>query len=422
MSRPRVLVLAHNHPALVPGGTEIAAHDLFEALAADGRVRPVFVGCVTRLHRAPVPGTALQAIGGSADELLLWTGAYDRFTLSRLEPEPFVRALAELLAEVEPDVVHLHHLDRLGAETLAILRRLRPRVRIVLTLHDYQPICAADGLMVRPGDGTLCRAASPDACRGCFPTVAPERFRLRRLHLLGLLGRVDAFLAPSRFLLERYAAWGLPRERLVLVPNAVPEAAPLPPPAPELRARFGYFGNIVPHKGILPLLEAARRAAAGPEGSTLRLTLNGGLHFPEDGFCAAFAAALDAAAPLARHAGPYARDELSARLAGVGWVVVPSTWWENAPLVVLEAFRHGRPVIASGLGGLAELVRDGASGLLVPPGDPAALADALLRAAHEPGLWERLRAGLPRVPTLAEWVERHLAVYAAVPAREARCA
>jgi glycosyltransferase involved in cell wall biosynthesis len=417
VSLPRVLVIAHNHPDLVPGGAEIAAHDLFRGLGAAG-AEAMYLGCVTRLHREPRPGSRLQTIGRSQAEVLLWVGAHDRFLMSDLDPEPAVRAIGEVLSSFQPDVIHVHHLSRIGPEVIAIARRLRPGAAIVVTLHDYHPICFNDGLMVRPGDGHLCAAASDDACHACFPEIAPERFRLRRMHLLNGLGSVDRFIAPTRFLLERFVAWGLERRRVELLPNAVPvPAAPVAEPDPSLCRRFGFFGNVVPHKGVLVALEAARELKAA--GAELEIILNGGLHFPEPRFRRAFEAALAAAQGLVVDAGLYRREELDARMAEVGWVIVPSIWWENAPLVILEAFRRGRPVICSGIGGMAELVRDGVDGLHFRPGDPRALAALLARAAAAPDLWAQLRANLPGVPTVEDAVGRHLRLYAALQPRAA---
>ena len=98
-------------------------------------------------------------------------------------------------------------------------------------------------------------------------------------------------------------------------------------------------------------------------------------------------------------------------MAETDWVVVPSVWWENAPLVIQEAFQHGRPVIASDIGGMAEHVRDGVDGLHFRAGDHEALARTLGNAAADPALWERLRDGIAPVRSLDAHVNRLTDLY-----------
>ena len=80
------------------------------------------------------------------------------------------------------------------------------------------------------------------------------------------------------------------------------------------------------------------------------------------------------------------RAEQAALIAEVDWVIVPSVWWENAPLVIQEAFAFGRPVICSNVGGMAEAVADGTNGLHFARGDARSLAQAMHRAIEQPGL------------------------------------
>ncbi len=96
------------------------------------------------------------------------------------------------------------------------------------------------------------------------------------------------------------------------------------------------------------------------------------------------------------------------------WVIFPSEWWENAPLVINEAFQHWRPVICSALGGAAELVTHGVNGLHFPVSDPKALAAAMRRAVEEKELWQRLVDGIRPPVGIGESADRHLAVYEAL--------
>jgi len=403
MAPLRVLTVCHNHPALHPGGTEIFAHELFRALRASGEVDGLFLACTSRLHREQKPGTCFQTVGPSADEAVLWVGRFDRFFLSQLDLPGILPELGDLLTTLRPDVVHVHHTLLFGVELLFLLRRLRPQAHLVFTLHDYFPICAHEGQMVKAGSHALCRGASPDACHACLPDIPADRFLLREKHIKTLFGLVDTFIAPSRFLRDRFVAWGLPADRIVVLPNGRPAvAAPAPPrPTDGPRAVFATFGNISPFKGTMVALAAMERLAEAGD-TDARLLVHGDMPFQTEAFRTGFETAVSALGTRVVHRGPYAREDLPALIAGVDWVVVPSIWWENAPLVILEAFQHGRPVLCSDIGGMAEHVRDGIDGLHFRVGDPGALAETMRRAMREPGLWDRLRANAPPVPTIDE--------------------
>jgi glycosyltransferase involved in cell wall biosynthesis len=111
------------------------------------------------------------------------------------------------------------------------------------------------------------------------------------------------------------------------------------------------------------------------------------------------------------HAGPYDHAVLPRLMAETDWVVVPSTWWENSPLVIQEAFMHGRPVICSDVGGMAEKVAHGVNGLHFRVGSPESLAETLATATSGTDLWERLRAGIPAVHTMDDHVPALESIY-----------
>ncbi len=411
----RILVVAHNHPELHPGGTEIFAHDLAGAYREQG-CEVLFLGATNAMHRQPHPGTALQSEG---DDVLLWSSHFDRFHLSQIDHYGTLQDLGTLLSEFRPDVIHIHHLVLIGAEFLTLARRLLPDASIVMTLHDYYPICHHDGLMVRPGDRQRCTSPSPGACHGCFPEIGSDRFLLRERFLKTHLAVVDRFVSPSRFLRQRYVDWGLPAEKIEVIANARPAQTPTAHRrAGARRGSFGYFGNLNPWKGVLPLLQAAKLLAASGEAD-FSLRIHGGAPFQSERFTTALYAALADASSHVSHTGPYSREDVPALMAEVDWVVMPSTWWENAPLVIQEAFQHRRPLIVSNIGGMAEMVRDEVDGLHVRPGDPAALARTMRRAMDEAGLWQRLVHGIAEQPSLAECAGRHLTLFDSLKLKEA---
>jgi glycosyltransferase involved in cell wall biosynthesis len=254
-------------------------------------------------------------------------------------------------------------------------------------------------------DGRLCEHESPRRCSECFPEHSRETFFLRKRFIQAQLGLVDLFIAPSAVLLERYVAWGIPRDRILLEEygRRTAPAAPTVRPAPH--DRLGYFGQLNPYKGIDVLLTAIE--GLGP--SAPHLSVHGAnLDLQEHGFRDRIERLLAAAGDRVTAAGPYAPERAGELMAAVDWVVVPSVWWENSPLVVQEAFANGRPVLCSDIGGMAEKVAHERNGLHFRAGDPESLAATIRRAVGTPGLWERLVGGIEPVHAMSE----HLAVLA----------
>ncbi len=110
---------------------------------------------------------------------------------------------------------------------------------------------------------------------------------------------------------------------------------------------------------------------------------------------------------IVRWVGPYRPDELPKRMAHVDWVVIPSIWWENSPMVIQEAFVHGRPVICSDIGGMAEKVRHGVDGLHVPVGNVLAWGEVFKNAGGYTAEWDKLCAGIKQPIKYVDCAARH---------------
>jgi glycosyltransferase involved in cell wall biosynthesis len=292
------------------------------------------------------------------------------------------RRMTALLASFRPDIVHVHGLYH--QLTPSVLEPVAAAgIPIAYTLHDFKLLCPAYNLFTeklgvceRCASGSFWHCAT-HACLHESHAVSAAYAMAAYFHRWrGAYDRVSAFVMPSRAILEKHLEYGFPAEKLHYIPNFFETTAD-EPVAPELIAaaveRYGryvvYFGRLSPEKGCAVLVEAC--TAAG-----LPLVLVG--EGPEEG-------RLKALAAQSRHpihfAGFLSGASLWAVIEAALGVVLPSIWYENAPKSVLEAMARGKPVVASAIGGLPELVEDGVTGYLAQPGDARSLSAALSRLA-----------------------------------------
>ena len=408
----RILTVAHNHPSFHPGGTEIVAEQLTAEYARRPDTAVMLLAGLDSRYRRPHAGTHLQGLPGRSEVVLFRSQGFDVFQQVQTRFDSLLFDLAWLLEDFRPDVVHIHHLNHFGVELLALIRRRLPEAAVVYTLHDYYLICPNDGLMATTS-GRLCERATPDACHACFPERPSVVFQVRKLNIQRHLALVDLFTAPSAFIRDRFVNWGIPADRIQVIRNGRDWSAPLRATGlniDERRNRFGIFGNLRRTKGTLVAVEAAVRLVESGFRD-FSLDLFGDSLFQEQAFTDELAALMNRSAGRVRVHGRYQPHELPRLMERVDWVMVPSTWWENAPLVIDDSFYFGRPVLCSDIGGMAEAVRDGTDGLHVRAGDPEAWADALRRAATDPEAWRRLAGGIKRPAKVSEAADRHLALF-----------
>ncbi len=407
--RRKVLYVAHNHPIVRPGGAEAYALELYEAMRADAEFEPVFVarvGSSPSVEPSAHAGAPFTVIGRDPNQYFIqtdWDGI-DFFLETYRDKRLYTTYIADFLNTYKPDVVHFQHTHFIGYDFVTLVRRMLPETPIVYTLHEYLPICHRDGQMVRTGSEALCTEASPRRCNECFPEWTPQWFFLRERLIKAHLSNVDLFLCPSNYLLERYVDWGIPREKLQFEDyGRFTQTAIEPQPAERRRTRLGFFGQLNPYKGVESLLDAMRILAV--EEPDVHLYIHGAnVELLPSTERERIIAALDAAGNNVTYAGAYAPGQVARLMADVDWVVVPSRWWENSPLVIQEAFMHGRPVICSDIGGMAEKVTHGVNGLHFQVSNAAALAATVRSALNTPGLWERLAAGIPTIYGMDEHV------------------
>ncbi len=423
MTRPKVLYIAHNHPVVRPGGAEAYAYELYQAMRDGGEVEPLFlartgppVSSAPRYHE----GTLLASVGDDPNQTFFYTDTleYDWFHGTSHNKSVYTRHLRDFLLARRPDVVHFQHTLFLGYDAITEVHNALPEAPIVYTLHEFLPICHRNGQLLRVPEEEPCAGESPRRCHECFPDLLPQAFFMRKKFIQSHLANVDVFLAPSRQLLERYVEWGIPREKIrfedygrLPVPS-VPERQ-----APPRRTTLGFFGQLSHYKGINVLLEAM--LIVGRRDPDVQLFVHGAnLDFQPEDFRTEFEALVERCGEAVKIGGPYDHAELANLMARVDWVVVPSIWWENSPLVIQEALVHRRPVICSDIGGMAEKVTDGVDGLHFRANSPQALAETILKAVGEPARWSDLRPSKPNVHDMEQHVATLTQLYRSLLAAE----
>ncbi|HYM15500.1 MAG TPA: glycosyltransferase [Dehalococcoidia bacterium] len=280
------------------------------------------------------------------------------------------RKLARLIRDTRPDVAHLHNVyHQLSPSVLRALGKAG--VPAVMTLHDYKLICPAYTLYTegapcerclggRYYNAVLHRCVKGSRARSAV--CASEAYLHRWLRLDRDV--VKFFIAPSEFLAQKMIKFGTDPRRLVHIPNFI---EPGPDPAPGDPAPYVlYAGRVERVKGIGTLLRAVKDGAVARE-TELRIAGDGEARGEYEAWCRENGLA------NVRFLGHLPQEALKPVVEGASFVVVPSEWYENAPLSVLEAAERGKAVIASDMGGLPELVRHGATGLVFRAGDAAAL-------------------------------------------------
>lgn len=315
------------------------------------------------------------------------------------------RRLLALMRAERPDVVHFHN-TFLMISPAAYYAARSAGVPVVQTLHNPRLICpAASGFRNgRPCSDCTGRVfAWPAVLHGCY-----RNSRAASAAVAGMIGihrlagtwrrMVDIYIALTRAGRADFIAGGLPADRIVIKPNGLyPD-----PGVGTHRGGYALFvGRLVTEKGVHTLVRAWPRV--GPDRQ-LVIVGSGPL---ED--------MAEAAPPDIRWLGALPRDEVSRVMADAAFLIFPSEGGEGFPMVILEAFAAGLPVITSGHGAMAEIVEHGRTGLHFPAGDPDALAAAVRWAFAHPAeiraLGQNARQIFEQRYTAAQNCRELLAIY-----------
>jgi glycosyltransferase involved in cell wall biosynthesis len=342
----------------------------------------------------------------------------------------------EYMREVRPDIVHAEHFQGLSASVIPVFKEFG--VPLVYTATDFWTICPVVDL--RRHDGVMCTGPELTHCTRCIASRYPGT-RMKALvdrtpdaairmagrlsetplsgfsHSLRQVGAlkerpgyirermelVDRIIVYTHLMRDLLLTNGVGKGKIEVSPYGIdtsrlldaPRNRNVPPPL-----RVGFVGTLAPHKGCDTLIKAFKLL---PRDMEATLDIYGNLE--------RFKPFIKKMRRIAgdderiNFAGPFPRDEVGEVFSKLDTLVVPSRWYENQPGVILEAFAAGMPVVATDLGGMSEFVRHEENGLLFRLEDEQDLSRQLRRLAEEPGLMERLRAGIGPVKTVEEDVD-----------------
>lgn len=341
------------------GGAEIVARQCVEALQAAGHE----VGVLAMDHPQ---NSDLPAAAFLAPEVSFRTPF--AMALRTLGLGSVRRTVRKALEEFRPDVVHLHNVHSYLSPVIVKMAK-EAGCRTVWTLHDYKLICPAytclRGREICERCLTSPAAVLKERCmKGPAAVSAMAYAEARRWSIRNLIRWTDVFVCPSRFMADKMQMAGIPEEKLRVVCNFVGDEMLHHNDLPSKGDYYAYFGRLAPEKGIETLLETA---ISLPN----RLKIFGKGPLEEE---------------LRRKYGGYGQIEfrghadtatVAAEMAGSRLTVMPSEWYENNPLSIMESLCLGTPVVGSNMGGIPELISDGMNGRLFAARDRQQLREAI---------------------------------------------
>jgi glycosyltransferase involved in cell wall biosynthesis len=429
----RILIAAHGFPPTHSAGAERRAERMAHWLVANHHEVEVFA-----LEKIDDPNFRVETAsqGGYRVHRVFYNtyGGENPFRNSYDFP-PIADALRSVLAQGDFDLVHLISGYLLAAQAINTPKEFG--LPVVATLTEYWFMCTRLNLI--QARGSLCSGPETDQkCMRClaeekrpyrflaskapsvldaywslaqhFPSSrrATDEMARRQAALRTALDAADLVVCPSRYLVGKFAEFGFDTRRYLFLRQGLARSPDIQPASRESAGlRLGYIGQIKAHKGVDLLVDAA--ASLMDSGWKVTLDLWG-----SESAAPNYVARLkrrSAGYSAIRWNGQYAGAKVWEVLANLDVLVVPSRWYENSPNAILEAYAMGLPVVATNLGGMAELVQHDFSGLLFDLNSADGLRRQLARLLDEPDLLRRLRAGIPPVKTLDQEMQELVAHY-----------
>jgi len=282
------------------------------------------------------------------------------------------KKLKKIIKEQKPDIAHLHNIaHQIGPMLINILKK--NNIPAIQTLHDLKLVCPA---YRAERNGELCLACRGGAYYNCArfqclkKSYAKSFLAMLEAYyeriFLRAYDKVDCFISPTKFMKDICVRFGVSENKIKVIPHFIATEEILKEPRREYLL---YVGRLSTEKGVNVLLSALKKcpaeklkiAGAGPESDNLQRAVVGSNLQDRVEFL-----------------GQQNQNDLKNLIKNAKAIIAPSLALENMPYVIMEAIASGKIVIASGVGGIPEIIKDGENGFLFKSGDPDDLSAKIL--------------------------------------------
>jgi glycosyltransferase involved in cell wall biosynthesis len=368
----KILKVIHGFPPDYMAGSEVYSYHLVKELINQDVETFVFTRVENefeenyKVYNEVFENINIQRINKPKKDYLYEDKFYD---------ENVDKLFTEYLVSVKPDIVHFGHLSHLSTNLIKIVKGFN--IPIVYTIHDFWLFCVKGQMINQYGE--ICKTPSLENCLNCSNyVVSKSKIEESTKHMKSIVNMVDVFISPSHTLKKFFISQGIDEDKIrylkygfnthkIIYNKKVFEK--------KSKINYGFIGRVTPTKGIKVLSKAFAQLPSkiihiyGDIGAQKRFLETKNIIFK----------------------GGYDNNIINDVLNNIDVLIVPSIWYENAPLVIQEAFLAGIPVISSDIGGMSELVIDGVNGFTFKVGNSEDLKNTINKISDNPTILNDLK-------------------------------
>jgi glycosyltransferase involved in cell wall biosynthesis len=391
----RVLKVIHGFPPDYMAGSEVYSYHLVKELINQNVETFVFTRVENefdnnyKIYNEQYENINIQRVNKPKKDYLYEDKFYDK---------NIDKIFENYLLEIKPDIVHIGHLSHLSTNIIKIIKKYN--IPIVYTIHDFWLYCVK-GQMINQNN-EICKKPSIENCLVCSNYLVQyrqveETFK----HMREVISLIDIFISPSHTLRDFFIKQGVDKDKIKYLKygfNTQKIEFNKKIFTKTSKIKFGFMGRVIPTKGIKVLVEAFKEL---PE-ETLSIYGNIGV---QKRF-------LETKNIIFK--GQYNNNNINEVLKNIDVLIVPSIWYENAPLVIQEAFLAGIIVITSDIGGMAELVKDKVNGFTFKAGSSEELKKLIKKISNNPTILNNLVSSKDMVVDIKDDAKEIVKIYEAL--------